>query len=424
MSNSESETITERFFGPIWKALKNAKSTRHCSSYSDETHIESGIRRVIEPVSSGRDWVQQLQGKFGIFVSVRNFFVSLKSKRRMNLLEEINQDVCKQTDALLLEHKDCFSKHAELDGFAIYASDGHTHGASAHERPILGKKRPVTNIFAMNLRTQSMSHLEIATPCEGKKKEHEMSTLKRAGRATMRMQQPTGVKVIHAYDPAVIDYKQWQKWKQGSGVYIITMEKKNSAFKLVSHTCIDSDPRNIGVISDEKLLALDSVSIRRIKYEDPATGKIYSFITNEMTLQPGLIVFIYKMRWDIEKVFDEIKNKLIERKAWANSIQAKKQQAAFICITHNLMLIVECNLEIQENISNQKAQQKQKKRLSKETKKAISAGRKMNPLVLEHIRPSQCSCQFVRWLSNGLNINACWSDAVRLIRPLMAQYLY
>jgi hypothetical protein len=425
MPNSSSITLTERFFSPISKALKNAKSTRYCSRYSDETHIESGLRRVLENVSSGREWVQQLQGKFGIFVSVRNFFVSLKSERRMNLLKEINQDVCRQTDTLLLAHKDLFSQHSELNKFALYASDGHTHGASAHELPIEGKKRPITNLFAMNLRTQSMSHLELAVPRIGKKQEHEISTLKRIGGAAMRMGHPAGVKVIHAYDPAVIDYKQWQKWKQGSGVYIITLEKKNSALEPFFYTSnIDTDPRNTGILSDEKLIATNEILVRRIKYEDPISGKIYSFITSEMTLPPGLIVFIYKMRWNIEKVFDEIKNKMMERKAWANSSQAKKQQAAFICIAHNLMLILECYLEIEEGISDEKSKQKRKKRLEQDLKRATDAGRTMNPLVMQYINPSQRSCQFIRWLRNCLRLNTCWCDAVHLIRPLMKQYLH
>jgi len=32
-------------------------------------------------------------------------------------------------------------------------------------------------------------------------------------------------------------------------------------------------------------------------------------------LRPGLIAFLYKLRWDVEKVFDQLKNKLNEQKA-------------------------------------------------------------------------------------------------------------
>jgi len=41
------------------------------------------------------------------------------------------------------------------------------------------------------------------------------------------------------------------------------------------------------------------------------------------------------MRWDVEKVFDELKNKLGEKQAWATSKNAKTMQATFLCIAHN-----------------------------------------------------------------------------------------
>jgi IS4 transposase len=66
-------------------------------------------------------------------------------------------------------------------------------------------------------------------------------------------------------------------------------------------------------------------------------AKTYTFLTAEMTLPPGIIAFLYKCRWDIEKVFDQNKNKLSENKAWANSATAKKQQAHPTLITiHSL----------------------------------------------------------------------------------------
>ncbi len=80
--------------------------------------------------------------------------------------------------------------------------------------------------------------------------------------------------------------------------------------------------------------------MRRITYDDPITGKIYRFITNELTLPPGLIAFLYKLRWDIEKIFDQVKNKLLEQKAWAKSATAKIQQAHFIALAHNLMVLL------------------------------------------------------------------------------------
>jgi hypothetical protein len=47
------------------------------------------------------------------------------------------------------------------------------------------------------------------------------------------------------------------------------------------------------------------------------------------------------MRRDVEKSFDEMKNKLRERKAWASSATAKQMQAQLVCLTLNLVLLME-----------------------------------------------------------------------------------
>jgi len=52
--------------------------------------------------------------------------------------------------------------------------------------------------------------------------------------------------------------------------------------------------------------------LRRIRQRDPETEKVYTFITSEFTLPPGLVAFIYKLRWDAEKTFDQAKNTFIE----------------------------------------------------------------------------------------------------------------
>ena len=352
--------------------------------------MESGIGRALAYTASGRAWVQHIQTKFRIFVSVSNFFAALRSKRRMNMVEEVAENVRLQADQMITDKLDPLSKYSELDGFAVYASDGHTHKASAHEKKIAEKKRPVTHIYSLNLRTHTLAALALSTPQAYKKKEHEMSTLKRIGTKTLRMGEAKGTRVIHVYDPAIIDYRQWHKWKQGSGIYILTLEKSNSALTTIGTKKVDyKDKRNIGVISDELVGPSNGVMMRRVTYRDPVTGKVYRFITNELTLPPGLIAFLYKLRWDVEKVFDEIKNKTFEKKAWAGNDNAKRQQSMFIALAHNLMRILEIKLEHEEGIVDRISAKKQKKRIANDIIKATNAGRSPNPLVTKWCRTTQ-----------------------------------
>lgn len=418
-------TVTEELQVPLLKALAESSSTRKCSNYSDMEFLKGGVQRVLEYVESGRRIAQSLIHN-GCKLTVSNFFRAFKSKRRLELVSEINGNIRAQTDRMIeLSEEDPLAEHEELAGFAIYASDGHTHGASAHEKWIKEKKRPVTDIFALNLRTHSLSHIGLTEPREGMKKEHEIATLKRVGATKLRMGEPTGTRVIHVYDPAVIDYIQWFKWKQGSGIYVITREKSNSILTVTEETQWDkADPRNAGVISDELVKSANGVHLRRVTYDDPTTGIRYRYLTNEMTIPPGLIAFLYKLRWDVEKVFDEIKNKHFERKAWAASETAKKQQARFICITMNLLRIMQVRLLREEGISDSKSEEKRIRRSKEADQKAVEAGRTPNCLVSNLTRVTQRSLQFLRWLKDCRTNRTLWREGIELLRPLMRQYLH
>ena len=419
-------TLKDKFFAPVVLALSRAKNFRTCNEYTDQEHLNSGIERVLQSVASGRDWVQRLRLKLKLNLSVSNFFSSLRSPRRQKLVEEISADVRTQTDQNICHgQSDPLSVHPELNGFAVYASDGHSHKASAHESPIKDKKRAVTHIYTCNLRSHSLAHTALTNVALTKKKEHEITTLKQIGGKALRMGEAKGIKVIQVYDPAVIDYNEWFKWKKGHGVYILTLEKSNSALQALGQPDWDTtDERNLGVLNDERVGPSNGTVLRRVTYKDPLTGKIYRFITNELTLPPGLIAFLYKLRWDIEKIFDQVKNKLLEQKAWAKSAPAKIQQAHFITLAHNLMVRLNHELETEEAIVDEKSKRKTTQRRAKEIEKAQTNGERVNSLVLAWQRVTQRCFQFIRWLRHCLENSTPWREAIDLLRPLMQNYLH
>ncbi len=193
-------TLKDKFFAPVYAALSKAKNSRACNEYTDQEHLSSGIERVLQSVTSGRDWVQHLRLKLKLNLSVSNFFSSLRSSRRKQLVEEISIDVKTQTDQSICHgQSDPLSVHAELNGFAVYASDGHSHKASAHESPINDKKRAVTHIYTCNLRSHSLAHTALTNAELTKKKEHEITTLKQIGGKALRMGEAKGIKVIQVY---------------------------------------------------------------------------------------------------------------------------------------------------------------------------------------------------------------------------------
>jgi transposase len=53
------------------------------------------------------------------------------------------------------------------------------------------------------------------------------------------------------------------------------------------------------------------------------------------------LVIIYKCKWDIEKVFHQLKSKMEERKSLASSPEAKRAHGQFEYLAHNLLLFAE-----------------------------------------------------------------------------------
>lgn len=421
MNTSENTTVFDRLFLPLFEALDRSRFQRKCPGYTDKDYLVGGIRRVLAQVRSGRDWVQAAREKMQFGVTVTTFFQSLRSNRRLSLLEEVAQDVAAQVDGQCDKALDPLSSHEELDGFHVHASDGHYEQAPSHAPRVQGKVYAQGFFYSLNLRSHSLSLLDIARP--EKKKEHDMRALKRLTGAQLRLGAKTGVKVIHVYDPAGIDYRQWYKWKT-QGIYIISREKANSKAETCGYPEYDrEDPRNTGVLSDEYVSVFAGVMVRRVRYRDPATGEEFSFITNEMTLPPGLIAFLYKLRWDVEKVFDEKKSKLEERKTWATTAVAQCQQAHFLCLTHNLLVLLERILSQEEGITDRKSQAKRQKRIKSIQVRLEKTGHQPNPMVLKCTRITQRSLQFIRWLRNALDTSRLWADAIDSLRPLMAKYL-
>ena len=128
------------------------------------------------------------------------------------------------------------------------------------------------------------------------------------------------------------------------------------------------------------------------------SGKLFEFITTVFDVPPGVIASLYKRRWDIEKVFDELKNKLNESKAWATSPTAKEMQAHFLCLAHNLLELLTRRLAAEHQIRDEAGLRRQQKRLDQQKAAAAKKGRILSSLLTASLRPLQRSIKLIRWL--------------------------
>jgi hypothetical protein len=342
-----------------------------------------------------------------------NYFEALQSPRRLRLLTELNQRLLRKLATTL---PDPLAQYSELAEFDLYAGDGHWHGAAAHDETFDDTKYAVGHFYTLDLRRHTLRHLAVG---EGKK-EHDMHVLKRLAAPTLRQGAPTGRKVLYVWDKAGIDFKAWHRWKQASGIYFISLEKTNMNLQTTGQPDWDrSDPVNAGILNVELVAGAAGVLLRRIHYIEPISGELLVFLTNEMTLRPGLIAFLYKLRWDIEKVFDQLKNKFNEQQAWASSDNAKVAQAQFICLLHNLLLGVEQRL-LASGIENQAELARKAKTLEEAQTRAAAAGRKLPTPVVVIQRFTQRSVKLLRWLRSSIQLRLAWRAATPHLAALYA----
>jgi IS4 transposase len=256
----------------------------------------------------------------------------------------------------------------------------------------------------------------MATPKDGKKKEHDITMLKRTAARELRHGAPRGTKVMIVWDKAIIDYYLWNGMKNSFGVYFTTMEKSNSAAETCSENLVDrDDERNEGVLSAHRILTPGGVLLRRIVYVNPEDGVSYTYITSDMTLPPFLIVLLYKHRWDIEKIFYEFKSKLKERKSWASSPEAKKCHAVFECLAHNLLLLLEKRIECGEGITDEVEAKRKEGRVSKAVGDVKTVANTVNSSVL---RATHRTHRFIRWVRIRIYKRVPWKKSVDRLRQV------
>ena len=147
----------------------------------------------------------------------------------------------------------------------------------------------------------------------------------------------------------------------------------------------------------------------------------YTYLTNDFTMPAFLIVLLYKHRWDIEKIFHELKSKMNERKSWASSKESKKSHAIFECLTHNLLLLFEKHIEKTEVIRDEAEEKKQKGRIKTQTKK--SAVKKVIMHVKNFInsaltRATQRTQRFIRWVRVWIYKKAPWSESILRLKEI------
>lgn len=117
-----------------------------------------------------------------------------------------------------------------------------------------------------------------------------------------------------------------------------------------------------------------------------------------MTLPAHQLVIIYKCRWDIEKVFNELKGKMEERKSWSSGPETKQAHGQFECLAHNLLLLAEREMKelgLEDEVERKKGIRRGETRRNREGQPMAQATNFIGRAVM---RATQRTVRFIRWL--------------------------
>ena len=118
---------------------------------------------------------------------------------------------------------------------------------------------------------------------------------------------------ILVFDKGYRDYKAYNKFTEEKITWI-TRHRNHSVYERVERRPVSDLQKQQGVRFDHEIILghdhqkdATKVRARMIKYQDPASGKIFEFLTNNFRLSPVRIAQYYQRRWQIETFFKRIK---------------------------------------------------------------------------------------------------------------------
>jgi len=418
---SSDSPVFRTLMAPLEECLVNNSKSRSCQTMSDLEWLETGVLRVLSEDQSGRAFLQKLF-HLGNDVGVSQFFAKLRSGRRLTHLQETQAGIL---DLMKERRRDAdpLLKFEELSKYLVFSGDGHYHEHACHDPKIDGSHRATQHFYCLNDRTLGMNHFALAEIGNGVKKEHDLKVCKKKNLKELRQGAGKGIKTLYVWDRAILDYPFWEEMKKG-GVYFLTLCKSNLRFDLDKELEFDAeDPVNEGVLLDQMVRSrTEGRLVRRVSYQCPTDGKVYNFVTNlYKTVRPGVIALLYKMRWEIEKVFDEFKNRLGEKKSWSTHENGKKAQANFLCLTHNLLRLMEDKLESEGAVNKQDPERREKRLKDALDKRSIELNQVPNLSGLVQ-RVTQRSTILWRWLKIHLYLPTPWMNAVWALRASYVEF--
>jgi hypothetical protein len=158
---------------------------------------------------------------------------------------------------------------------------------------------------------------------------------------------------FYVMDRGYVDFERLYAITRAAA-FFVTRAKSNLKFRRLYSRQVD---RATGMICDQTIVLTGPISkkdypekLRRIKYNDPQSGKTLVFLTNNFTLPTLTIAQLYRSRWQVELFFKWIKQNLRIKTFYGTSENAVKTQVWIAISVYVLVAIMKKQLRLQESL--------------------------------------------------------------------------
>ena len=157
----------------------------------------------------------------------------------------------------------------------------------------------------------------------------------------------------YVMDRGYVDFQRLFNLHQ-SASFFVTRAKKNMHAHRVYSASVD---KATGLICDQTI-ALDGFyakqhypeHLRRIRFNDPDTGKALVFLSNQFNLPALSICTLYKNRWSVELFFKWVKQHLRIKRFYGTSENAVKSQIWIAVSVYVLIAIIKKRLNLEPSL--------------------------------------------------------------------------
>jgi hypothetical protein len=157
---------------------------------------------------------------------------------------------------------------------------------------------------------------------------------------------------IYILDRGYIDFGRLHSI-QLAAAFFVTRAKDNFRFQRLY-----SQPARSGAVRCDQIVVPRNFyakrdyrsKLRRIRYVDPETQKLFVFLTNNFTLPAVTIAALYRCRWQVELFFKWIKQHLRIKAFYGTSENAVKTQIWIAITIYVLVAIVKKTLKLDQSL--------------------------------------------------------------------------